>query len=88
MKCKVYWGSHGCQGSHGCCLESGHKGPHRCECADDPDVDLVTREFKSDPGVFNVGAFPYYGPETNFYGEDVRENEFKLLIDEINGKGN
>ena len=54
--CRVYWGSHGCQ------LERGHDGPHRCccECVDHPDPDSGCN-----------GAFPYYGPETHFYGEDV-----------------
>jgi hypothetical protein len=54
--CRVYWGSHGCS------LERGHDGPHLCSCAGDPD----------DPGVLNVGAPPYYGPDTHFYGEDVQ----------------
>lgn len=66
-RCDVYWGSHGCD------LERGHGGPHRCSCADDPDIDPVTKEYRSEPGVFNVGAPPYYGPETRFYGDDVFE---------------
>lgn len=45
-------------GSHGCDLPRGHDGPHICECAD-----------RSEPG--NVGAPPYYGPDTIFYGEDA-----------------
>lgn len=53
-ECRVYWGSHGCR------LERGHDGPHLCTCADDP----------PGPGVKNVGAPPYYGPDTHFYGED------------------
>jgi hypothetical protein len=45
-------------GSHGCALPRGHDGPHLCRCAwEDP------RD--------SVGAPPYYGPETHFYGEDV-----------------
>ena len=64
--CRVYWGSHGCE------LPRGHEGPHRCVCADDEGVDPVTRGYVTEPGVFNVGAPPHYGPETRFYGEDVR----------------
>jgi len=72
--CRVYWGSHGCY------LGRGHKGPHRCQCADDPDAE------DEDGDAVNVGAFPYYGlvgAVTNFYGEDVRENEFQLLKKEM-----
>jgi hypothetical protein len=63
--CCVYWGSHGCN------LERGHDGPHLCDCADDEGVDPKTREYVDEPGIFNVGAPPYYGPDTNFYGEDA-----------------
>jgi hypothetical protein len=55
--CRVYWGS------HGCCRPQGHEGPHICDCVIDSMQDA--RE-----GVENVGAPPYYGPETRFYGED------------------
>lgn len=76
--CRVYWGSHGCN------LARGHEGPHRCSCADDDDMDcdpLTRIILRGDgEGCLSVGAFPYYGPETNFYGEDVRENEMKILI--------
>jgi hypothetical protein len=57
QNCRVYWGSHGCR------LERGHDGPHICDCADD----------EPSPGVVNVGAPPYYGPDTRFYGEDVSQ---------------
>ena len=67
--CRVYWGT------HGCCLERGHDGPHLCECADDEDVDPVTRKYLSDPQLVNVGAPPYYGPDTRFYGEDTTADE-------------
>lgn len=62
--CRVYWGSHGCE------LERGHDGPHICECAHDDDYDPVTR-LDAD-GVRNVGAPPYYGEGTKFYGEDTK----------------
>lgn len=65
LPCRVYWGSHGCK------LERGHDGPHLCECADDPGVDPVTREYIEDRQVVNVGAPPYYGPDTKFWGEDA-----------------
>lgn len=57
IPCRVYWGSHGCD------LVKGHAGPCRCECADEP----------TEPGVINVGAYPYYGADTKFYGEDAEE---------------
>ena len=58
--CRVYWGSHGCQ------LPRGHDGPCECGCCEcDPhDEDSHERE-----GC--VAKWPYYGPETWFYGEDV-----------------
>lgn len=53
--CRVYWGSHGCM------LPSNHHfTPNsycRCECAADEDG--------------NVGAYPYYGDGTWFYGDDA-----------------
>lgn len=58
--CRVYWGS------HGCCLERGHDEPCRCgccECEAHPDDDAC------------VGAHPYYGPHTRFYGEDAPARE-------------
>ncbi len=58
VHCRVYWGSHGCR------LERGHEGPHLCDCADWPD-------WQTDDESENVGAPPYYGPNTRFYGEDV-----------------
>jgi hypothetical protein len=63
-KCRVYWGTHGCQ------LPRGHDSaiePHVCSCCDcrphtgEPD----------DENVICVGRPPYYGSETWFYGEDV-----------------
>lgn len=62
--CRVYWGSHGCY------LPRGHDGPHLCECAfsgnagNDPRGDNIE-------AALNVGAPPYYGAGTNFYGEDA-----------------
>lgn len=54
--CRVYWGS------HGCCLPRGHDGTCVCDCASG----------ETPAGVLNVGAAPYYGPDTGFYGEDVQ----------------
>jgi hypothetical protein len=47
-------------GSHGCDKLRGHAGPHICASCYDP------KETKG-----YVGAPPYYGPETRFYGEDA-----------------
>ncbi len=65
--CRVYWGSHGCE------LERGHVErdgtPHDCGCCQcgehHPYPDWP------DEGVLCVAQEPYYGPGTNFYGEDV-----------------
>lgn len=46
-------------GSHGCDRPRGHEGPHLCLTCWSSDEDGW------------VGAPPYYGPETNFYGEDI-----------------
>lgn len=46
-------------GSHGCGRPRGHQGPHLC---------LACWE----PGECGwVGAPPYYGPDTRFYGEEA-----------------
>jgi hypothetical protein len=62
----VYWGSHGCH------LPYGHTGPHLCHCAK-PNWHAYLPEgyYNPDTHAWNVGAPPYYGPETNFYGEDA-----------------
>jgi hypothetical protein len=54
--CRVYWGTHGCD------LPFGHEGPHLCTTCYDP-------EDPEDEAY--VGAPPYYGPDTLFYGEDA-----------------
>lgn len=46
-------------GSHGCARPRGHEGPHLCLSCWDEDEDGW------------VGAPPYYGPATRFYGEDA-----------------
>jgi hypothetical protein len=47
-------------GSHGCDRWRDHEGPHICfSCWDEVDQDGY------------VGAPPYYGPDTRFYGEDA-----------------
>lgn len=60
--CDIYWGSHGCKYRH------GHDGPHICSCCEDPSGHT---DAGHDPDC--VGAPPYYGPETRFYGDDVPE---------------
>lgn len=60
-KCRVYWGSHGCR------FERGHEGPHECDCCD-------CDNHPDDPetlGYLCVAKPPYYGSDTNFYGEDA-----------------
>ncbi len=64
-QCRVYWGSHGCR------LERDHDGPCLCDCAEDP--------IPIEPNVKNVGGPPYYGPETNFYGEDATPSRRETL---------
>lgn len=55
LDCRTYWGT------HGCCLPRGHTTDHVCRCASD----------EYDDETINVGAAPYYGPDTRFYGEDA-----------------
>lgn len=61
----VYWGS------HGCVLPYRHDGPCVCDCA------LVDAELDDQGGLViivdtsDVGAPPYYGPTTAFFGDDV-----------------
>jgi hypothetical protein len=47
----------------------GHDGAHECECAFDEGGNRYPR-IEAD-GVLNIGAPPYYGPDTEFYGEDA-----------------
>lgn len=63
--CRVFWGSHGCM------YERGHDGHCRCSCADDPEWQ----------GAGNVGGYPYYGPDTLFYGEDAAARGLPTLED-------
>lgn len=70
--CRVYWGSHGCD------LERGHAGEHICGCSVEEGVDggallphMDDADAAEDSG--NVGRAPYYGPDTNFYGEDAED---------------
>jgi hypothetical protein len=58
VPCRVYWGSHGCH------LERGHPADVPCRC----DCECVIHP---DPDSGCVCAWPYYGPDTNFYGEDA-----------------
>lgn len=60
--CRTYWGT------HGCLLPRGHGGSHVCVCAVTEQVDAEGRVVD---GEGNVGAWPYYGPDTRFYGEDA-----------------
>ncbi len=59
--CKVYWGSHGCD------RPQGHEGDHWCDCCECED--------HPDPDSGCVAGPPYYGPDTNFYGEGTEEDD-------------
>jgi hypothetical protein len=65
--CRVYWGSHGCD------LERGHVErdgtAHVCDCCECGEHHPYPRW--PDTQVTCVALAPYYGPETNFYGEDA-----------------
>ncbi len=52
--CDVYWGS------HGCCRPHGHDGDHWCDCCQCDDH----------PQNGCVAGPPYYGPDTNMWGDD------------------
>ncbi len=57
--CDVYWGTHGCRFDH------GHSGPCECDCCEcerHPDLDSGC-----------VAKPPYYGADTEFYGDHVEE---------------
>lgn len=55
--CPVCWGSHGCD------RPRGHEGPHWCDCCDCAD--------HPDPDSGCVVGPPYYGPDTEFFGDDA-----------------
>lgn len=66
--CRIYWGSHGCD------LKRGHTGGHECGCCDCPSGhhDGITAPLLvGETNVVCVARAPYYGPATNFYGEDA-----------------
>jgi hypothetical protein len=56
--CRVYWGSHGC-------MFKRKQGPHICDCCG-------CEDHANNPSPGCVGAPPYYGPDTHFYGEDFK----------------
>lgn len=62
LDCRTYWGSHGCD------LPKGHEGHHECDCCQCEDHE---KNSLLPNGARCVGKFPYYGPETSFYGEDA-----------------
>jgi hypothetical protein len=59
--CSVYWGSHGCD------LDAGHGGSCVCYCSI---MEALGKDGYVLDGAGNVGAWPYYGPDTKFYGDD------------------
>ena len=66
--CDVNWGSHGCM------LDRGHDGHCECSCCECPADHDHSQILIDEDGVeyLCVAKYPYYGPETRFYGEDVR----------------
>ncbi len=71
--CETYWGTHGCE------LHKGHGGYCICCCECQ---DHLTRE---EDGC--VGAFPYYGKDTKFYGADAKiaQEKFDAAMDNNRG---
>lgn len=58
-QCRTWWNTHGCK------LDRDHEGPHICDCC-------VCDDHAEDADELGcVGAPPYYGPDTQFFGEDV-----------------
>lgn len=66
--CEVYWGSHGCR------FERGHEGGCECDCCTCGD-----RHPDAGDGVLCVAKPPYYGPDTNFYGDDAAGRGLQLV---------
>jgi len=64
--CRVYWGSHGCDLQRGHVERDGT--PHDCGCCE---CEHHPYPNWPDEGVLCVAKEPYYGPGTNFYGEDA-----------------
>lgn len=74
--CDVCWGSHACD------LERGHEGEHLCSCTFFENGELVPHMNDCPPELEdewggNVGRAPYYGSTTNFYGEDVTDEDWR-----------
>lgn len=69
--CDVNWGSHSCS------LPRDHEGKCVCCC--------ICKDHVNDPRDGCVGAWPYYGPQTRFFGGDVVSRglpEFETTDDE------
>jgi len=64
ISCQVYWGSHGCRLVVGHQLVEGGHASHVCWCC-------RCADHENDPDEGCVGQFPYYGPDTEFYGRDA-----------------
>ena len=64
--CRVYWGSHGCKRTR------GHEGLHECDCCECPDHVANDGLYIDEDGEETqcVATWPYYGPDTQFHGED------------------
>lgn len=62
--CDVYWGSHGCN------LAKDHLGWHSCRCCDSECINGCVLEC--------VSQYPYYGKDTEFYGDDAEQARVKF----------
>jgi hypothetical protein len=60
--CDVNWGSRGCM------KPRGHPEPCECECCE---CGHHPYPYWPYTGVLCVARSPYYGPDTQFYGDDV-----------------
>jgi hypothetical protein len=63
--CRVYWGTHGCY------RPRGHRGGHVCDCSPWIVRRVLHRLLPWHRWRGHVGARPYYGRNTSFYGEDA-----------------
>lgn len=73
----VYWGSHGCENG------TTHLIGVECLCCCECDDHAVEGFIPDDSGGgICVGAYPFYGPDTHFYGEDAgtAQTNFDLKI--------
>jgi hypothetical protein len=71
--CDVYWGSHGCH------QPRGHQGDCECDCCECGEHH--PHPHWPDTSLLCVARAPYYGPDTRFYGDDVKARGLPELDD-------